>query len=490
VKVVVVGAGLGGLSAALHAAGHGHDVVVVEASSQPGGKAGCVVLDGVEVDTGPSVLTLPQTFDDAFRAVGSRLGEHVELLSEGGRFRYNFHDGSQVDIDPDLAVTRKNVEASFGARAARELDGFLAYAQQIWDSSAPNFVFTDAPSVGSIMRLGFSKLAAVRHLDAWRSMWGAIEGQISDPRLRFLLARYATYNGSNVLTAPATLNCIAHVEMVLGGHGVRGGIGALVRAMVTAAESAGVHFRFGTAVRAIRTERKTVVGVDLADGTSILASAVVANCEASRVPALLGRPERRSTEAPSTSGWNAIVRARRRPERPAHEVVFPEHYLEEFKDLHDRDRAPKDPTVYTCAPEKAHGRTGWAEHEPLFVMANAPALGPADEGPDDWSELEGAVMQRLRGAGLIEDDDEVLWRRNPKELAARFPGSRGAIYGASSNSMWAAFRRPSNRFEGCRGLYLASGTAHPGGGMPLVAMSGRLAVDNLDADIRSGALSR
>lgn len=200
------------------------------------------------------------------------------------------------------------------------------------------------------------------------------------------------------------------------------------------------------------------------------------------LPDLLGKTRRGKEEPPSTSGWNAIIRTRRRADRPAHEVVFPERYLEEFRDLHDRGRPPSDPTVYACAPEPAHGRRGWPDHEPLFIMANAPAVEPDGSSGADWSALERAVVARLEAAGITEPGDPILWRRTPEDLAARFPGSRGALYGASSNSMWAAFRRPANRVEGVRGLYLASGSAHPGGGMPLVALSGRLAVENLEAD--------
>lgn len=481
-NVVIIGAGLGGLCAALHAAGRGYRVTVVESAEEPGGKAARVVLDGVEVGTGPSVLTIPRAFDDAFRAVGTRLEERVRLRPEGGRFRYRFHDGAILDVEPQTDATLANVEAAFGADAAADLKAFLAYAQRIWDVSAPNFVYSDAPSVSSIMKLGLGRMAEVRHLDAWRTMWSAIEAQVHDPHLRNVLARYATYNGSNVLTAPATLNCIAYVELGMGGYGVEGGIHALVRALAAAATESGVELRFGVTAESVETQRKRVEAVRLEGGERIAADAVIANCEASRLPELLGRPKKSKGEPPSTSGWNAIVRAKRQPDRPAHEVVFPEHYLEEFKDLHERQRPPRDPTVYVCAGESAHGGAGWPDQEALFVMINAPAVNEDGTFDADWAELERTAVQRLVSAGIAEPGAEVLWRRTPVELAARFPGSRGALYGASSNSMWAAFRRPANRVDGVRGLYLASGSAHPGGGMPMVALSGRLAVENLDAD--------
>jgi phytoene dehydrogenase-like protein len=159
--------------------------------------------------------------------------------------------------------------------------------------------------------------------------------------------------------------------------------------------------------------------------------------------------------------------------------VFPEDYLQEFADLFDRDAPPADPTVYLCAQEACHGRAGWPDEEPVFVMANVPA------GHDgDCAELREVVRARIARAGLAAAEDALVWERTPAGLAEAFPGSRGSLYGAASNSAFAAFRRPPNRVPGVAGLYLASGSAHPGGGMPLCARSGLAAADAARTDAR------
>jgi len=167
----------------------------------------------------------------------------------------------------------------------------------------------------------------------------------------------------------------------------------------------------------------------------------------------------------------------------AHTVLFPEVYLQEFADLFDQERPPRAPTVYLCAQQIAHDRPGWPEHEPVFVMANAPAEPLNGSDPTQWEILHEEVVRRVVGAGLIDADDSVVWERSPSGLARRFPGSRGALYGSSSNDLLAAFRRPPNKLRGVPGVYLASGSAHPGGGMPLCALSGRAAAQAIAWDL-------
>ncbi len=223
------------------------------------------------------------------------------------------------------------------------------------------------------------------------------------------------------------------------------------------------------------SRRSTPDGV-LRAGERIGTSVVVANADPALVLGGLVKEARRREAAPSMSAWTAILKARRREGRAAHTVLFPRDYAAEFRDIFDRDRIPVEPTVYLCAQERAHGRVGWAEHEAIFTMVNAPAVSERmDERRDEKARTAEVVRQRLRAARLIDDDYDFVWTRSPSELASQFLGSRGAIYGSSSNGRTSAFLRPPNVVPEVRGLYLASGGAHPGGGMPLAATSGRLA---------------
>jgi len=479
--VVVIGSGVGGLVAALLLRARGLSVLVLEAGERCGGKANVEVVDGVEFDTGPSVLTLPRIFEAVFAELGESFAERVQLVRPEPAFRYSFPSGAELDVHHELERTLDSVEAVFGAAARGEFSNYLADAARIWDAAGPHFVFGPAPDFGGMLLGGLGKLRAALSIDAFRSLQSAIEARVRSPELRMLLERYATYNGSDVRRAPATLGCIAHVELALGGYGVRGGMYELVRALVALAKERGVEFECGARVEGITIRAGRVSGVRLSADRHIAASHVVANADVAHVfGELLPAPQRLqgpAQSAPSMSAYNAVYRVPRQRPRPAHAVVFPTDYLEEFADIFDRERAPRQPAVYVCAQEIAHHRVGWETEEVLFVMANAPAKQTADRA--DARALGELVKSRLVERRLLAADAEPVWRRNPSDLARAFPGSRGSLYGPASNDMGAAFRRAPNELRKIPGLFLASGSAHPGGGLPLVAQSGRQAAESL-----------
>jgi phytoene desaturase len=487
-RVAVVGAGAGGLSAAVALAARGYDVTVFEAAANPGGKIGVETVDGTTFDTGPSLLTLPEVLERLLEPTPVSVDACFDWVHPEPAFRYRYPDGTVLETCADPERTIANVESTFGPEAAEEFEDFLAYTQSIWEAAAPHFIFDRAPSFGSFAELGLRAFGALRDIDPMHTMWEAITSRVSHPKLRDLFARFATYTGSSPFEAPATLNCIAWVELGLGARGVEGGMFEIARQLESIARQLGVTFHFETPVRSIETRRGRIETVET-DDRRFECDAVVANAGVDHLEADLlseGSPGPSRTLARSMSGWTALLRARRRPEeeRPAHTALFASDYGTEFRDVFEHGRPPRDPTVYLCAQEKAHRRDGWEDHEPLFVMANAPAV-ESDELRDEavWRSLRERVLERLRGADLVDSDDAIVWERTPLDLAERFPGSRGAIYGAASNSKWAAFRRPANRVDSLDGLYLASGSVHPGGGVPLCLQSGRLAADTLDEDV-------
>ena len=479
---IIIGAGMGGLSSAITLAAQGRDVLVIEAMTHTGGKVGVSSAEGVSFDTGPSLMTMIDVLSDLVTLSGESFASCFDLVIPSPCFRYLWRDGARLDVFHPLDQTRESVRTSFGPRALKEFDRFMAYASSIWEAARPNFIEGGAPSVTAVVKLGLTKMGQVAKIDPFRTMAQGIARYIKEPHLRDVMWRYATYNGSNPLRAPATLNCIAHVEMAQGGYGIAGGMAQIPIQLERLARQMGVRFRLGAAVTRIETGARgevTAVVVDTQDRYET--HIVIANADVSHVTTHLldasvdhGLPQR---VEPSMSGWNAVYRAAPSPIRAAHTVLFPKDYTREFSDIFDKGAPPTDPTVYLCDQNLSHKREGWEDGtRPLFVMANAP---PEPEGGEsdaaDFTSLEERVIKRLQTHDLISTTDRIVWRRTPSDLARLFEGSRGSIYGAASNSPLAAFRRPSNRVDDVPGLYLASGSAHPGGGVPLCLISGRTA---------------
>ena len=480
---LIIGAGMGGLSAAITARAAGAHVRVYDALSAPGGKVGVGrTQDGVEFDTGPSLLTMIDTLDEVFRAGGTSLEQELTLVAPEPLFRYIYADDTTLDVYHDVGRTTDSVRQVYGGAAAKEFEAFLAYSKGIWEAALPNFVQGEAPNYTSALVMGVTKFRQVLKVDPFRSMWEGICKHVSHPHLRMLLARYATYNGSNPYQAPATLNCIAWVEMGLGGWGIEGGMAELARALERVGRRMGVEFVYDTPVEQILLgARQRVSGVRLEDGARVDARRLIVNADATHLLEDL-LPARTRHDIPavsdrSMSGWTGVMKApAAHDRRAAHTVLFPHDYTKEFEDIFDLQRPPEQPTVYMCDQTQSHKRSGWPDANPVFVMANAPPQHSEDlSRASKYDALEQTVEQTLKTRGFWGPQAQWVWKRRPIDLARQFRGSYGSIYGASSNSQTAAFKRPPNEVKKIPGLFLASGSAHPGGGVPMCVMSGQTA---------------
>ena len=252
--VAVIGAGIGGLAASVRLAVAGCDVTVIEAATAPGGKLRQALIEGRSVDVGPTVLTMRDVFDDIFFAAGERLDDHLTLTPSETIARHVFPGGAVLDLFADPARSQAAVEAFSGTRSRDEFAAFSVKAKDVHDTLAPIFMRAERPTgpLALVARAGVSGLPALMRIGAQRTYWQALQAQFSDPRLRQLFGRYATYNGSSPFLAPATLMLIAHVEAA-GVYLVEGGMHRLATAMAGLAERCGVEFRYGAPVTEIES---------------------------------------------------------------------------------------------------------------------------------------------------------------------------------------------------------------------------------------------
>ncbi len=488
-RVVVIGAGMGGMAVAARLAVKRHDVTVIEQAPTYGGKLGTFERDGFVFDTGPSLLTLPAVYRDLFNKTGGPLEEAIDLVELDPAFRYRFSDGVSVvmpGVDSSRCATA--LGDALGGTAHDDWKAFMRRASDIWQLTRTPFLESPLTGLGDLLPLA-RNLQDVATVAPFTSLRGVGRKYLHDPRLRMLLDRYATYTGSDPRKAPAALATVPYVEQTFGAFHVGGGVRRLADALHERTLERGVAYRMSTDVVEVVTDPARVTGVRVADGEVVPADIVVANADATHLYRDLvtdprgADPLRRLRRAtPSLSGFVLLLAVRgRTPHLQHHNVWFAEDYDAEFDAIFGRDARPvEDPTVYVCAPDDDHMRPD-AAHESWFVLVNAPRHATTGErGTVDWTAPGLAEAYRDRVLAVMaargfDVRDRLLWSeiRTPADLErdTRAPG--GSIYGTSSNGARAAFLRPAN-VSPVPGLYLVGGSAHPGGGLPLVGMSADL----------------
>lgn len=500
--VVVVGAGIGGLCAAVDLARRGLEVTVVERAPAPGGKMRQVSVDGVGVDAGPTVFTMRWIFESLFADAGSRLDAHVQLGPLDTLARHGWDDGSRLDLFADMERSAEAIAEFAGPREARGYRAFCARSARVYEDLVATFIAAERPSlIDLVRRVGVHRLRALFGIAPWPSMWAALGGYFRDPRLRQLFARYATYVGSSPVQTPATLMLVAHVEQE-GVWTVRGGMHALAQALVTLGQGLGVRYRFATEACAIEAERGRCSGVALAGGERLPADAVVFNGDSSALAdGRLGPAARaavpgiaRANRSLSALTW--CLRARCTGFPLHHHTVFFSRrvpYPDEFRAIFSERRVGPEPTVYVCAQDRRPAEsdvgdaaaTGDPEH--LLMLINAPPDGDRRAlEVEELDTLAERTFSLLARCGLhVEPEGPAPVVSGPGTFNTLFPSTGGALYGRANHGMLASFARPGAPTR-LPGLYLAGGSAHPGAGVPMAAMSGRLAAERLYQDLAQG----
>ncbi len=487
-SAVVIGAGLGGLSAAVRLAGAGFEVTVYERQPYPGGKAGTEERDGYRFDTGPSLLTMPHVIERIFSDAGRVWTDYVQVERLPVICNYFWQDGTRLHAygDPDRFAAE--VQAVTGEPAANVLR-YLEHARRVDDTASELFLWKSLHDRRTYASALFWKsLLKVGRIDSLRTLNRANESFFRDSRVVQLFNRYATYNGSDPYRTPATFTIIPYVEYVQGGYAVVGGIHAIPRALERLAVELGVRFEYNTTVERIvstrEARRRRVTGV-VVHGTETHADVVVSNVDVSvTYPKLLadesaGQLQRYRRLEPSSSGlvfyWGVKARF---DELSVNNIFFSRDYRREFTEIFDEHRCPTDPTIYINITSKVTPTDAPDSGENWFILVNAPYVGE-QEWERETQRVRKTVVERLSTALGCDVESLIATEgiMTPADIERKTMSYRGALYGISSNTTFAAFSRHPNRSRDYRGLYFCGGSAHPGGGMPLVMLSGRIAAD-------------
>lgn len=489
-RIVVIGAGIGGMSAAARLATLGHTVTVFESSDQVGGKCRTEWIDGYAFDTGPTLLTLPAVYRDFFRKTGDALETVLDIEEVNPSFDYRFMDGSRVQFaNLSRFRTLNAIEESFGTESSRQWNELMLRAEKMWDASRETFIEAELLSVPSLMK-NSQFFRDLQTIAPWKSLRSLTREITKDTRLQYIAERYATYSGSEPRKAPAVLLSIAFVEEAFGAWHIKGGVGQLAQAIHNRAVERGVTFHCGTKVSEIIHDGNRTTGIRLEDGSSVMADVVVANADASQVYSsllksdlrVLKKPRRSIDRAtPSFGGFSLLLGMKKDPKVDAlshHTILFPSDYDAEFESIFSHTRPVEKPTIYICSPRDPLMVTR-EETESWSVLINTPRHSTTGSGWN-WNDQEFSrayakkIIDQIESRGIeIHRRLVLLEIRTPADLERETLSPGGSIYGTASNGAQAAFSRAKNRSP-LQGLFCVGGSAHPGGGLPLVGISAEI----------------
>jgi phytoene desaturase len=477
--VVVVGAGFAGLSAALHLCGRDRQVTVVERYPWPGGRAGRKDIDRYRIDTGPTVLTMPDLIDEAFAAVGESLSQRLELLPMDPAYRATFADGGSIDVHSDADRMAAAVREFAGPSQEAGYRRLRDWLERLYRTEFDGFIAANFDSALNLFNSRLAKLLALGGFRRWDTM---VKRHISDPRLRRVFTFQSLYAGVAPQHALAVYAVIAYMDTVSGVFFPRGGVRALPDALAAAAADAGVRFRYESTVTALERAGERITAVHTDRDERIACDAVVLTTELQQGYGLLGRRPRRLL--PLRAAPSAVVLHVGCPASPSasahHTILFGEKWDQTFTDIIRDGRLMTDPSLLVTRPTATDPRLAPDGRDLLYVLAPAPNL---TRGDIDWSRTGNAYAQSLldvvaerfspgvRGAQLLHVDTPADWAR--QGMTAGTPFALAHTFAQTGPF------RPANTVRGIDNAVLAGSSTLPGVGVPTTLISGRLAADRV-----------
>lgn len=482
-QVLVIGAGLGGLAAAIRLRHRGYQVTVLERHAVPGGRCGLWESAGFRFDTGPTLLLMVEYLEALFHDVGRRLGAYLDLVQLEPNYRVHYPDGRTLDVTSRLNAMLREVER-IEPGAGPELLRFLAVTARLYRIGLDGFVDRNVHHRRDFLSLR-NALLLLRG-GAMRRLERLVARFFRSDELRHTFSFQSLYLGLSPFEAPAIYGLLPYTEIAGGLYFPRGGMHALPRALAKLAGEVGVRFRYRTEVTALEREEGRVAGVRLADGTRLTADLVLANADLPYVyQTLLGEPLPRAERLSYSCGaFLMYLGVRRRYSGlPHHTLVVPSDLRAACGDIFTHHRIPSAPPYYICNPSKTDPSLAPVGCENLYVLVPVPSQVPGRE--IDWAaegpRLEREMLLRLERFGMPGLREHVVTSRTftPADFAAGFSATRGEAFGLAHGLDQVGYLRPHNRHPAYRNLYFVGQSTHPGCGIPMVLISARLVAERI-----------
>lgn len=478
-QVAIVGAGVAGLASAIRLAVAGHQVTVFEANGYPGGKLSQIENGGYRFDAGPSLFTLPALVDELFTLCDENPKDHFDYLRLEEICRYFYSDGTRLTAFADREKLKKEFFEKLG-EAPEAVEKALNRSTFLYENLSDLFMFSSLTDVRTFL----SKSARKAYLNLPRLGFFSTMDQVNRSGLQReksvqFFNRFATYNGSSPYLAPATLHIIPHLEMSMGAYFPKGGMIAITNSLLELAKRQGVTFHFHTPVTKIEVENKQIIGLYTSQGfrsfDRVVSNMDVVNSYKKLLPDI--KPPRFLLTQPKSSSALIFYWGIRKSfqDLSLHNIFFSGDYKEEFDCLFKTKTITDDPTIYVNISSKYHPSDAPEGCENWFTMINVP-----NNSGQNWDELiakaRTSIIKKLSSTlGVdIEPFIETQDILDPRSIESRTSSAQGALYGNSSNSLFAAFLRHANKSRRVKGLYFCGGSVHPGGGIPMSLASAKI----------------
>lgn len=495
-KVVVIGAGLGGMSAAISLRAEGYEVEVVEKNERIGGKLNVRQIEGFTFDLGPSIFTLPQIFEDLFRRAGRKMSDYLELQSVTPHWRNFFEDGLVLDLLENPDEMRRELRKLDGDADAHwdDFQRFLAYGRGQYELIQGGYFDKGLDNVWEMIR-HYGLLGLFRKMDWKHTMSESVARHFRSQHLRWIFEYFIKYVGSSAKDAPGYMNMMSLIQFDHGLWYVKGGMYQLARALERLAQDMEIPIRLDTPVREIAKDGRRVRGVVLDDGTLLEAGHVVCNMEV--IPAYkhllkedAGFLRKLERFAPACSGLVLHLGTDRvYPQLAHHNFFYSKDQSKHFDTVFQKGELPADPTIYLVAPTRTDPTKAPQGCDNIKVLPHIPPIDPERPlSPEDYEAFAERVLEKLERMGLTDLRKHAVVRDmlTPVDIEKMYLSNRGSIYGVVSD--WKknkAFKAPkqSTKYEN---LYFTGGSVNPGGGMPMAVLCGQKVCERLVAADRRG----
>ncbi len=495
-KVAVVGGGLAGLSAAIRLRADGHNVTVYEKNERAGGKLNIREGNGYSFDTGPSILTMPWVLEKLFASAGRKLSDYVEIMRVEPQWRSIFEDGTTIDMSGDLPTMVAELEKISHNDSAALFD-YLSYSYKQYELCMKSFY---AKSISGLSELrSHHSLRELLAMDPLKTVNQATKSFFDDARIQQMFDFLVMYVGSSPYHSPAILSQLAHVQMGLGIYYVKGGMYNIARGMLRLLEELEVPVQTNAKVAKIEHTNGKATGLTLESGETVYADLIVSNLEAipayqsvlADVPQAKQETKKLEKFNPTVSGLVMLLGVDREYSQfTHHNFFFSRNPQLEFSQIYDEEVPADDPTVYVGISSKSDPSQAPEGCENWFILTHVPPLKSGESWEQHRTRYRELVLDKLERMGASELRKHIVFEYQfiPDDLQSLYGSNGGSIYGvAADKKRNGGFKIPS-RSALLSNLYFVGGSTHPGGGVPMVTLSGQLTADLIKNDLKNQSI--